>query len=471
LIFSGNTIKLNSQFIITTAEAVYKKEMKKEIIVNKFGGGILTKDLIPFIKKRVVEQVAKGYQSIAVVSAMPGVTDQILNFLTGIKENHDNKLILSFIETLTKKHEEIISNIVQGKNSQEKAKVELKDFLSKLEKKLIGVKSINDKIEDELVSYGEKLSAIIFTHYLNSTNLKAEKFLAEDIPIMTDNNFKNANISYDISSENINNKFKDLNEIPVIAGFTGVTKDGQTTTLGRGGTDTTACFVGDALKAEKIILWKDVGGVLSADPKIITKAKTIPFINYFEAEEAGKIIHDKAIQYVKLHKTPIEISSITNPKLKTKIGEIKKMEKGAKIVSTKKDLDFILITDETIKLNDLLILVSETFKKYRVDITLISNTRYSLQIVADNKNNQLDKICEELKGKVEEIEVTNASMIFLVGWFDAKDVSNFNDLLVKEKADLLISAFYYENCYRMEAVIKTDDINKIMQAVYKKFIR
>jgi hypothetical protein len=147
------------------------------------------------------------------------------------------------------------------------------------------------------------------------------------------------------------------------------------------------------------------------------------------------------------------------------------MQKGAKMVNIKNDLNFILITDEKIKLNDLLILVSETFEKYKVDISLISNTHSSLQIIADNKNGQLDKVCAELKNKVEEIKVTKASMVFLVGWFDAKDVSNFNDLLVKQNTELLISAFYYEDCYRMEAVIKTDDINQIAKAVYKKFIR
>ena len=62
-------------------------------------------------------------------------------------------------------------------------------------------------------------------------------------------------------------------------------------------------------------------------------------------------------------------------------------------------------------------------------------------------------------------------MIFSVGWFDSKDISNFNDLLVKQNTDLLISAFYYENCYRMEAVIKTDKIENVMKAVYKKFIK
>ena len=358
-----------------------------------------------------------------------------------------------------------------NKETLEKTQIELDKIFMELEKTFFS-KTVSEELanEDRIVSCGEKLSATILAAYFNFIGLPSKRLLAEDIPIITDDNFKNAHIKYNISEKNLQNKLSKFKEIPIIAGFTGITEDGQITTLGRGGTDTTACFVGAAMRASKIILWKDVGGILSADPKIIKNAKTIPFINYFEAEEAGKVIHDKAIQYVKLHKTPIEISSLSNPKLKTQIGETKKMQKGAKIVSVKKDLEFILITDETIKLNDLLFIVSETFKKYKIDVTLISNTRYSLQIVAENKNNQLDKAYREIKNKVEKIEITKASMIFLIGLFDAKDVSNFNDLLVKQKTDLLISAFYYKNCYRMEAVIKTDDINKIAKAVYKKFI-
>jgi aspartate kinase len=445
--------------------------MSKTIIVNKFGGGILTRDLIPFIKTRLIEQQKKGHQSIAVVSAMPKVTDEILSFIENYKINKNKVIITSFIADLKGKHEKIIDSLGIKNENQKEAKNELALTLIKLQNSLLAIDKIDNKTEDQIVSYGEKLSAIIFTHFLNSYNLKAKMFLAEEIPIITDDNFKNANINYKISEKNLKNKLSKINDIVVIPGFTGITRDGNVTTLGRGGTDTTACFVGAVLKAEKIILWKDVGGVLSADPKIIKKAKTIPFINYFEAEEAGKVIHDKAIQYVKMFKTPIQIASLADPKKKTNIGEIKKIEKGAKIVSTKKDLNFILITDENIKLNDLLIITSDIFKKYKIDITLISNTRYALQIVADNKNNELEKACYELRSKVEEIEITKASMIFLVGWFEAKDVSNFNDLLVKHDTDLLISAFYYENCYRMEVVIKTDDLNKIMKIVYNKFIR
>ncbi len=445
--------------------------MHKKIIVNKFGGGILTKDLIPVIKKRIKEQTTRGYQSIAVVSAMPKMTDYILLFLNNLKENYSAEIIKTFISDIFSKHEQIINDLILDIDLQKKTKLELLKNLENLEKDLNNKKNISNDLEDKVVAYGEKLSAIILTHYLNASGIQAQKILAEEIPIITDNNFKNANIVYQVSEVNINKKLSKIDDVVVISGFTGKTITGEITTLGRGGTDTTACFVGTALKAEKIILWKDVGGVLSADPKIVPEAETIPIISYLEAEESGKIIHDKAIQYVKMFKTPIEIASISDPKKNTKVGLIKKQEKGAKIVSLKKDLSLLLITDENIKVNDLLLMVSEIFIKYKVEITLISNTRYSLQLVANNSNGQLDKVYEELKGKVNKIEMVNASMVFLVGWFHAKDVSNFNDLLVKLKTDLLISAFYYENCYRMEAVIRTDNINKVVKAIYKKFIK
>ncbi len=451
--------------------------MPKKNIVNKFGGGILKKDLIPIIVKRLKEQISGGFSPIVVVSAMPGITDNLVSFLIKVTdknlgEKEASGLVVNYINELKDLHNNILKEIGFDDQLQQKIIVELNKLFSQLEEDLLVIIATDtDTLEDKIVSYGEKLSATILTFYFNSQDVKAKRFFAEEIPIVTDDNFNNANIEYKLSEKNIKNKLLQIKEIPVIAGFTGATKDGLTTTLGRGGTDTTACFVGAALAADKIVLWKDVGGVLSADPKIVKQAETIPFINYLEAEESGKIIHDKAIQYVKLFKTPIEISSISNPKLKTQIGDTNKLKKGAKIVSLKKDLSFILITDEKVKVNDLLSIVSQTFLKYKVDIILISNTRYSLQIVADNSNGQLHKVYEEIKNEVAEIEITKASMVFLVGWFDAKDVSDFNNLLVKEKTDLLISAFYYENCYRMEAVIKTDDINKVIKALYKKFIK
>lgn len=384
----------------------------KKIIVNKFGGGILKKELIPFMEKRIKEQLRAGYSPVVVVSALPGVTDSLLK-----KAN--------------------------GKSPE---------------------------VKDQIISKGEKESAKIFAKYLSDLGIPAQVIEIEEI-IKTDANFGNANILYEISKKNVQKKLSILTKIPVIPGFIGKTKDGATTTLGRGGTDTTACFIGSAMKADKIILWKDVGGVMSADPKIVKNAKTVQFINYQEAEEAGKIIHDKAIQYVKIHNTQIEIASLVDPKQKTIISNKNIKKNGAKIVSYKKDLILFIVTDETKKENDMLAITSNAFFKNKIDIILISNTKYSIQIVADNKNDKIQKVYDEIIKKISKVEMYPVSMVYMVGNFEVKDVNEFNDLLIKEKADLEISAFLYKNCTRLEAIIKKQNVEKIINSLHKKFIR
>lgn len=381
-------------------------------IVNKFGGGILKKELIPFMEQRIKEQLKAGYAPVVVVSALPGVTDKLL-------------------------HE---------------------------------AKDKDMQMKDKIISKGEKDSALIFAQYLNDLGMPAEVASAEEM-IVTDDNFGNANIIYKPSEKNVQKKITTLNKIPVIPGFMGKTKNGETTTLGRGGTDTTACFVGASLRAEKVILWKDVEGVMSANPKIVKNAKTVPFVSYQEAEEAGKIIHDKAIQYVKIYDTPIEIASLTDPKQKTVVGKAKKLKHGTKIVSYKKDLVLFTISDESKKENGLLAISSNAFFKHKVDIILISNTQYSIQIVADNANGKAEEVYEEINKKVKEVEMHAVSMIYLIGSFDVYDVNEFNAMLIKMKADLEISAFLYKNCTRLEAIIKEQNIDKIINALHKKFVK
>lgn len=440
-----------------------------KIIVNKFGGGILKKEYLPHILKRLKEQFNNKYLPVAVVSAMPGVTDELLLFMKDYKNNNSTDLIDNFIEKIKDKHNQIVDELLPKNTYNTDAKNEIAEFLKNLAK-ILATKKYDNELEDNIVSYGERLSAVILSYVFKSITNNIYLYLAEEIPIITDNNFKNANIKYKISAKNLAQKIKSKRGIIIISGFTGKTESGQITTLGRGGTDTTACFVGSAIKAEKVILWKDVGGVLSADPKIIKEAKTIKAINYFEAEEAGKIIHDKAIQYIKNKKTKLEIASITDPKKKTEIGKIKN-KKGAKIIGIKRDLFLMTVTDENLQLNEMLFFVSSIFKKYKSEIILISNAKYSVQIVTDNKNGHLENVVKEIKEKVKNVQVVESYMIFAIGKFLAKDINDFNDLLTKQNAKLLISAFYYENCYRMEAIIKTSDINRVVKAVYKKFIR
>lgn len=440
--------------------------MSKKIIVNKFGGGILKTNLIPHIEKRLREEVRGGYTPVCVVSALPGITDHLLYMANGGNSIKEKKLLAT-------RHRETIDEIIKNPDIADLCWKDVTRMLSEVTNEIdkLSGKTVSAKNEDKIVAYGEKLSAILFTHYVKSIDYDASFILAEDIPIITDNNFKNANIEYKTSAKNITKKLKPGRNIIVIPGFTGTTKDGHTTTLGRGGTDTTACFVGAALNAEKIILWKDVGGVMSADPRIVKNAKTVAFVNYQEAEEAGKIIHDKAIQYVKMHNTPIEIASLVNPKQKTTIGKDTKSKKGTKIVSYKKNLVFFIVTDEEKKETDMLAVVNQACSKNNVDILLISNTRYNLQIVADNQNGKAAEVFNEIKKRIPKVTMSPVSMVFLVGNFVMEDVNEFNSLLIKMKTDMEISAFFYKNCTRLEAVIKEQNLDKIINTLHNKFIR
>jgi hypothetical protein len=130
-----------------------------------------------------------------------------------------------------------------------------------------------------------------------------------------------------------------------------------------------------------------------------------------------------------------------------------------------------IITDEKIKTNEQLVIVTSIFAKYKTEMILVSNTRHSLQIVADNSNGMLDHVFKEIESKVHHIKVIPVNMIFLVGNFDVYDVNKFNDLLIKMKTGLQISAFLYENCTRMEAVVETNKIDEIIKVLYKKFIK
>jgi aspartokinase len=140
-------------------------------------------------------------------------------------------------------------------------------------------------------------------------------------------------------------------------------------------------------------------------------------------------------------------------------------------VSYKKDLVLFTISDESKKENGLLAISSNAFFKHKVDIILISNTQYSIQIVADNANGKANEVYEEINKKVKEVDMHPVSMVYLVGNFDVYDVNDFNAMLIKMKADLEISAFLYKNCTRLEAIIKETNLDKIINVLHRKFIK
>ena len=451
--------------------------MSSKYIINKCGGGIMVPALLPFVKRELSRQASLGYTPIIVVSAVKDVTDTIISFLKELSTQTKNKPTVhnteKFISHVRAMHLTLFQSI--GVTKQIETQV-----LSSLDKMLILLSidlesylddSTSTELEAKIISYGEKLSAISISEYFSASGLESSAVFAEEIPLITDAVIKDANILYDESEKNLIHFLKNKKTIQVIAGFTGRTKQGVTTLLGRGGTDTTACFVGAALRANKVVLWKDVGAVYSADPRLVPQARTIPFLSYDEIEEAGKIIQGKAVRYLRQYKIAAEIASLKNSKDKTTIRDSKQTKPGAKMVSFKKNLTLFSLHQGEARGYERLFEVSNLCARYKVNVVLIWNDPAYLHVAVEDTSGMLSNLTEEVKNKFPQFIIETVHMITIVGSFTWKDVNIFNKALSTFDNKTLMGAYPYPNCMRMEGiVVSKHDITSLLRTMHKIFI-
>jgi len=164
---------------------------------------------------------------------------------------------------------------------------------------------------DHIMYCGEMISAVVMTGVLQAADMDAVMLTGGQAGITTDNNFNNARI-LKIDPEPILSKLKQ-GKVPVICGFQGITEDGDFTTLGRGGSDTTASALGAALDAELIEIYTDVDGIMTADPRIVGDAKILDIISYNEvsqlAYQGAKVIHPRAVEFAMQKNIPLLVKS------------------------------------------------------------------------------------------------------------------------------------------------------------------
>lgn len=174
------------------------------------------------------------------------------------------------------------------------------------------ISSTPDKREhDVLLSTGEQITISKLAIYLKELGYDAISYTGWQVPILTDDNYGNANI-IDINTNKILNQLEN-NRIVIVAGFQGITKSGDITTLGRGGSDTTAVALASYLKAEKLYIYTDVDGVYSEDPNINKNAIKYDSISYDKmiemAKNGAKVLHTKCVEMAKENNVPIIVKS------------------------------------------------------------------------------------------------------------------------------------------------------------------
>lgn len=178
---------------------------------------------------------------------------------------------------------------------------------------LIGAKNtkLTPREQDTLLSVGETISASVFTNMLKEADIKAEAFSGGQAGIITSNHHLNAKIT-EADTCRLKTALKTL-DVAVVAGFQGKAKNGDITTLGRGGSDTSAAALGVSLQADYIDIFTDVDGMMTADPRIVEHARSLPRVSYNEvsnmAYQGAKVIHPRAVEIAMTAKIPMRIRS------------------------------------------------------------------------------------------------------------------------------------------------------------------
>ncbi len=283
--------------------------------VLKFGGtSVAHASNINKVIEIVLESLKPKQKIVVVVSALSGITDDLI-MLVNFASKGDLKYEIIF-KAICGRHDQVIKELIHSKN-KEKVSEEINQKYKELKeivKNIFLTQKLPPSALDAVMSFGEQLSSYVIGEALKSRGIPCEFIDSRDI-IKTDHNFGNASVDLEKSYKLISDCLKGENLL-IMGGFIGSTKEGITTTLGRGGSDYTASLVGAALNASVIEIWTDVDGIMTADPKKIKEALLIPEITYEKAEEmaynGAKVIHPKTIKPAVLRNIPIYVKNTFN---------------------------------------------------------------------------------------------------------------------------------------------------------------
>jgi len=347
-------------------------------------------------------------------------------------------------------HYQIISELF--KHETHPVFVELKRAIDEINHFLKSNKSDQHAfVYDQVVSYGELISTKIISYFLNDNGIK-NIFLDARECIKTDDNFRDAKVNWEKSQKAINKKV-DRNGITITQGFIGSELDHHfTTTLGREGSDYSAAIFAYCLNAEKVIIWKDVPGVLNADPRYFKDPVLLHHISYREAIElafyGASVIHPKTLQPLQRKEIPLYVKSFYAPKEKgTCVGKGETLDpmtpcfilKKKQVLISLSSLDFSFIMEDSI---------GDVFKLLHVNkmkVNLIQNSAISFSVCVDNNFNRLEELLNKLREKFR-VTWNEGVTLYTIRHTTPKDITSF----LKGKTMLLKQ----ENRETIQLVIK-----------------
>lgn len=371
--------------------------------IFKFGGASVKN--AEAIKNLLAILLSYQYESlIIVISAIGKTTNKLEDIINA--HNTGTSDYQSLIKQLREEHLTIIAGL--GISKDRHLLVQVDSIFDNITSNLSSLSQNQFAQYDAVVSSGELLSTRIVTAFLQSSGLNASWVDAREI-IKTDDAFTEAKINWDLTEYLVKQKLiaGNSDELKVTQGFIGSTTANQTVTLGREGSDFSAAVLGHCLDAEEVVIWKDVPGILNADPKQLKEAHLIPSMSYEEAGEmtyyGAKVIHPKTMRPLALKSIPLVVRSFELPQTPgTIISSQKSTVPYSTIIFNTSQLlisfrkrEFSFIDERTLGL------IFHTLDQLNVKINLMQNSATTFSICMDDNPYKRDKIFEALKERFE----------------------------------------------------------------------
>ena len=406
--------------------------------IYKFGGASVKdaegiKNLFSIMKKEGFDK------TLLIISAM-GKTTNALELV--VKNYFENKNELQYsINQIFEFHNTVLLELFSEKNYEVFNDIKL--IFDNLKVFLKRNKSPNYSfVYDQVVPCGEILSTKIISAFLNLSGVKSNWLDSREL-IKTDSNYRDADIDWKLTQKNISENI-DKKKLNITQGFIGSNQNNFNTTLGREGSDYSAAIYAYCLNAQSLTIWKDVPGVLNADPRVFKNPILLDYISYTEAIElafyGASVIHPKTLQPLQKKEIPLFVKSFLNPKGKgTAISRGIKIKPEVPCFIVKRNLnllklsslDFSFIVEENI---------SEIFQvlhENKMKVDLIQNSAISFSVCIYDKFNRLKELLSILKAtfKVECVENVN---LFTIRHFDEKssdEILKNNELILEQRTD------------------------------------
>ena len=406
----------------------------------KFGGtSVANCEAITRTISIVADRLAQ--KPVVVVSALSKVTD-LLYRITDCAGARDREAADGYIDDLAARHTELAKELLKDSGSCDEAcaKVEeicreLRDFVGAV----CSLGELTDRSRARIISRGEWLSSTIICYAMNARGIVTRFVDARRMIVTSDCYMKGEPDMAAIVArvpEIVAEAYSGADAV-ITQGFIAATAKGETTVLGRGGSDYSASLIGMALDAERIEIWTDVDGVRTADPRIVPDTKSISRISFEEAAEmahfGAKVLHPMTIEPAVMKNIPVYVLNSMNPAGEgTAILQSDRIEDGVKSVSYKENILLLnIFSTKMINVSGFLQKVFAIFSQYKVSVDLISTSEANISLTMDG-NQDIDEVVKALSEFAEVDVDRDKAQISVIG----KNIVNLRGLLKQTMASL-----------------------------------